>query len=255
MIQSRYCNGYLQLQRHSSANLEIQNVPTYKRAAIIQSSAHSCTISGSKNVLEGLRHHFRKLGLSGTRSVSLNGAHCAPFLALPSLDRIVGTSPCLDLRSSEMIQMVCASSGDLRCGDTLRGLLGFILPDILGRETRGEVIDESIANIVGNAPASLLVFGPTSSYSSYDICDGLSNIVIQYAYDDLAPASLQESGEMEDIAIVGLAGRFPGSEDLEGFWNVLREGRDLCQEVSRSRCWTLESCKADWPRCPPIDSM
>jgi phthiocerol/phenolphthiocerol synthesis type-I polyketide synthase E len=35
-----------------------------------------------------------------------------------------------------------------------------------------------------------------------------------------------EQGGEFDVAIVGMAGRFPGAEDLDAFWNVLREGRE-----------------------------
>jgi 3-oxoacyl-(acyl-carrier-protein) synthase/aryl carrier-like protein len=33
--------------------------------------------------------------------------------------------------------------------------------------------------------------------------------------------------DTHDIAIVGMAGRFPGADDADAFWNALREGRDL----------------------------
>ena len=35
-----------------------------------------------------------------------------------------------------------------------------------------------------------------------------------------------ESSEDRDIAIIGMAGRFPGAEDLDAFWRVIAEGRD-----------------------------
>jgi acyl transferase domain-containing protein len=35
-----------------------------------------------------------------------------------------------------------------------------------------------------------------------------------------------ESSEDRDIAIIGMAGRFPGAEDLDAFWRVISEGRD-----------------------------
>ncbi len=35
-----------------------------------------------------------------------------------------------------------------------------------------------------------------------------------------------ESCEDRDIAIIGMAGRFPGAEDLDAFWRVISEGRD-----------------------------
>jgi Beta-ketoacyl synthase, N-terminal domain len=45
-----------------------------------------------------------------------------------------------------------------------------------------------------------------------------------------------------DIAIVGMAGRFPGSDNLESFWKVLADGMDLHRQVSvqiRSHCQML----------------
>src|SRR5438876_4430156 len=40
---------------------------------------------------------------------------------------------------------------------------------------------------------------------------------------------------MEPIAIVGMACRFPGAGDLEGFWRLLRDGRDAVREVPPDR--------------------
>jgi amino acid adenylation domain-containing protein len=40
------------------------------------------------------------------------------------------------------------------------------------------------------------------------------------------PARATRSSERRDVAIIGLAGRFPGADDLETFWRNLREGRE-----------------------------
>lgn len=40
------------------------------------------------------------------------------------------------------------------------------------------------------------------------------------------------------IAIVGMSGRFPGSDDIDAFWQVLSQGRELCQEVIITRLST-----------------
>jgi acyl transferase domain-containing protein/SAM-dependent methyltransferase/acyl carrier protein len=42
------------------------------------------------------------------------------------------------------------------------------------------------------------------------------------------------------IAIVGMACRFPGAADLDGFWTLLREGRDAIRPVPRDR-WNIDS--------------
>jgi naphtho-gamma-pyrone polyketide synthase len=36
----------------------------------------------------------------------------------------------------------------------------------------------------------------------------------------------------DDIAIVGMSGRFPGAENLDQFWEVIRQGLDMHREVS-----------------------
>lgn len=48
-----------------------------------------------------------------------------------------------------------------------------------------------------------------------------------------APAITQPSSN--DIAIIGLAGRYAGGEDLDAFWASLRAGLDLVQEVPTER--------------------
>lgn len=50
-----------------------------------------------------------------------------------------------------------------------------------------------------------------------------------------APASAAAQPAGNDIAIIGLAGRYAGGEDLEAFWASLRAGLDLVQEVPAER--------------------
>lgn len=50
-----------------------------------------------------------------------------------------------------------------------------------------------------------------------------------------APASAGARPAANDIAIIGLAGRYPGGEDLDAFWESLRAGLDLVQEVPAER--------------------
>lgn len=38
-----------------------------------------------------------------------------------------------------------------------------------------------------------------------------------------------------DIAVIGLAGRYPGARNIREFWRVLREGRDCITEIPRER--------------------
>nr|WP_302052478.1 type I polyketide synthase [Corallococcus exiguus] len=53
-----------------------------------------------------------------------------------------------------------------------------------------------------------------------------------------APLPVTAPGDVEPIAVIGMACHFPGSPDLEAYWRVLREGRDLITEVPESR-WRI----------------
>lgn len=46
-------------------------------------------------------------------------------------------------------------------------------------------------------------------------------------------------GSPSSFAIVGYAARFPGAPDTDGFWDVLREGRDAISDVPRDR-WDVD---------------
>ncbi|MEU9041357.1 MULTISPECIES: SDR family NAD(P)-dependent oxidoreductase [unclassified Kitasatospora] len=50
-------------------------------------------------------------------------------------------------------------------------------------------------------------------------------------------SAVREAAPAEDdaIAVVGMAGRFPGSADLDGFWHHLADGRDLVTETPADR--------------------
>ncbi|MFL6083378.1 MAG: type I polyketide synthase, partial [Mycobacterium sp.] len=51
------------------------------------------------------------------------------------------------------------------------------------------------------------------------------------------------------FAIVGYAARFPGAQDCDAFWDVLREGRDAISEVPRDR-WDVDEFFDQEPGAP-----
>ncbi|MFJ4269252.1 SDR family NAD(P)-dependent oxidoreductase [Streptomyces coelicoflavus] len=54
-----------------------------------------------------------------------------------------------------------------------------------------------------------------------------------------APAPVTPAVAGRDIAVIGIGGRYPQADDLDGFWSVLREGRDCVTEVPADR-WKTE---------------
>ncbi|MCK3853526.1 SDR family NAD(P)-dependent oxidoreductase [Pseudomonas sp. W2Jun17] len=50
-----------------------------------------------------------------------------------------------------------------------------------------------------------------------------------------SPASAKETSQRFDVAIIGLAGRYPQARTLEEFWQVLSQGRDCISEIPTER--------------------
>jgi acyl transferase domain-containing protein/SAM-dependent methyltransferase/acyl carrier protein len=85
----------------------------------------------------------------------------------------------------------------------------------------------------------------------------------QFRVETEAPQPEKETGNMpqpldetkeaigaDDIAIIGMAGRFPGSPDLASFWQNLKEGKNLIQEIPQDRWPEVQMDGASEPKLP-----
>ena len=64
-----------------------------------------------------------------------------------------------------------------------------------------------------------------------------------------APAPVAPAASHDQIAVIGMAGRFPGCADLESYWKLLAEGRDAVSEIPSER-WNLEEFYSADPEAP-----
>ena len=81
----------------------------------------------------------------------------------------------------------------------------------------------------------------TQTIGSYP---NLSRRKKRFAAASTEKVSNSTSSVHEPIAIVGMSGRFPGSPDLETFWENLKENKDLITEVPKDR-WNWEDYYGD----------
>ena len=65
-----------------------------------------------------------------------------------------------------------------------------------------------------------------SALASYLEGGGVNDVVVR------RKRSPTGHGESETVAIVGMAGRFPGAPSVEALWEVLRDGRDATTEIA-----------------------
>ncbi|MFI6099318.1 SDR family NAD(P)-dependent oxidoreductase [Lentzea sp. NPDC051213] len=61
------------------------------------------------------------------------------------------------------------------------------------------------------------------------------------------------TGEREPIAVVGVACRFPGADDVDGFWDLLRNGRDAVRPVPEQRWDPAEFAGTAPGRTVPVE--
>ena len=64
---------------------------------------------------------------------------------------------------------------------------------------------------------------------------GLGALTRHVSVDDLIASSSSKGVREGAIAVVGMSGKGPGSEDLNEFWNVITTGQDCYQEIPSDR--------------------
>ena len=76
------------------------------------------------------------------------------------------------------------------------------------------------------------------------IVDGKENQKLPTAQSHHSLSKANDKGGTDPIAIVGMAGRFPGAEDLEAFWENVEQGRNCITEVPETR-WSWKDHYGD----------
>jgi|GEM_PF-1005358 len=92
------------------------------------------------------------------------------------------------------------------------------LYEVLGEKRTAEKKMEAVQDL--NAEKNSKTNIPRSYHQSRFVRDNSEN---------------QQSAAREDIAIIGLAGKYPGAETMEEFWEVLKEGKDCVIEIPEER--------------------
>lgn len=95
-------------------------------------------------------------------------------------------------------------------------------------------IQELTQYMVGNhADKFINFFGTGTLTSEFEIENDRDGKV----YDHTQPISTSNQSKMrdEDIAIIGVSGRYPNARNLDQLWEVLREGKDMVTEIPKDR--------------------
>lgn len=218
-------------------------VPVSKRVKIAITGDRWSTIIGPPSVLELVFAQCAELKkvprneLPGIRAMQ----HTLT-VSEADIDYVVGTSPLLSNKLKPSYKVWGITTGDEQNNasiNTTYSNWGHLLR-VAALQTLSQQLD--IVQTVGKLSTHLdslsqrhvdiKVMGP-SGHSSY-LVNALSTPTRHVSIEDGLSQSSEPVREGA-IAIVGMSGKGPGSEDLDEFWNVIATGKDCHQEIPADR--------------------
>lgn len=153
---------------------------------------------------------------------------------MPKIDLaiILGDSPSLDYPITSKVKITSNSSRKAYSHPTLRSLLGEMITDIARNVLYlSDTVEECVSDLVGKGNIRLTTVGPTGHLPT--VQRALQDRGIIYEMNQhLDPMIGKFRGGTDLVAIVGMAGRFPGSETIGGFWEGLLAGKNHIKKVS-----------------------
>ncbi|KAL3458866.1 hypothetical protein BJX64DRAFT_291773 [Aspergillus heterothallicus] len=215
-----------------------KNIPRHRQVFIGVEEESWLTLFGPPPELAQLFAYSAKIESAPKLKLAAYGAVHSPHLPVPDVEAIVGTSPILDGEIPSRVQVLSTSTGEPYNASTLRDLYVQVSQEIVQRRLKmNNVLKSAAQKLSPTKPVQLTVVGLTNATP-----------IVKRALDERRlrvsvhsePISVSQSpGDIRagsnSIAIVGMAGRFPGSEDLEGFWQSLIDGLDAHQEIPSDR--------------------
>lgn len=178
---------------------------------------------------------------------SSNPIRQAARLELPADAAVHSTHlPCLDvdkiLASSAMflttplsakVRILSPCDGEPYSFSDLRDLLLAIIQDISNNHMDLIQTFRKAASGFRSRNVHLMVVGPTAHANSMQAALEENNLIVNVASspEDLVPHVSTRDGSGH-VAVVGMSGRFPGSESIQDFWESLQLGKDFHCKVS-----------------------
>ncbi|KAI0124107.1 BcPKS15, polyketide synthase, partial [Xylariales sp. AK1849] len=217
-----------------------ESLPLPRRLYLGITTRSWSTVFGPPSTLQLLDtgEDFNDVGMSPLKAaIAVHAAHLSPV----DVQVIVGDSPLLE--SSLQVQTCVSSSMCTHFeASTLRELLHLAVNEVAQRPLLMDKSVQTLGETIGYSGVSninLTTIGPTPH------TDRVRNLLQQSTGEtvildeDVKPPAAARDGLYDGdsglVAIVGMSGRFPQSNSLHEFWDVLQAGIDTHQEIPVSR--------------------
>ncbi|KAJ6133989.1 conidial yellow pigment biosynthesis polyketide synthase [Penicillium sp. IBT 18751x] len=223
-------------------------IPSTKRARVGVTGDKWSTVIGPPSVLELVLNECPRLKKLPRNELNIHALQHTLDISEADLDYIVGNSPLLSTPlppgyriyglDEDLPEATYSNWGHLlraSASQTLARPLSIV-----------QAVSKLNASLGTSQHVDLKIMGP-SSHAAY-ITKALQTAGRGVSLHDDISARPTTPESRDGIAIVGMAGKGPGSDDLDEFWDVILKGLDLHQEVPSDR-YDLEEYYS--PKHPP----
>ncbi|KAI1170433.1 ketoacyl-synt-domain-containing protein [Nemania sp. FL0916] len=231
----------------NAINAQVDHGHTRAYASVI--GPFSITISGPPSTMGTFFRNHDFTGSFEILRLPVNAAFHADHLCPVSSKQMMrNASSSLFGMKIQHTFLISSNSGHLIRGETLGELLPLVLQDVLQFPVVVNDIAEQLDKILGSKP-SFVSFGSRSIMDTIDQVlhvhqqkrvnepqqDMGLNAWLDADSNSAASTKLAPLANPDDIAIIGMGFRLPGSETPEELWSVLEKGLDLHQRVPADR--------------------
>jgi acyl transferase domain-containing protein len=204
---------------------------------------NSVMIGGPPSSLEQLKGsvEFKELKL---QNVPLPGPYHAPHLhSLKDIEEIVGNLTCPDGNRDPCRVSVLSGDGEKVQGADFTTILKAAVGQILRRQINWNGILNQLLicqENTGHATLNVTMIGMKTDQFVYNALKQtpLRSYLSSNPTQTKQPVSDEDPDPLngrQKLAIVGMSGRFPGADDIEGFWQLLEQGLDVHKTVPSLR--------------------
>jgi Starter unit:ACP transacylase in aflatoxin biosynthesis/Beta-ketoacyl synthase, N-terminal domain len=217
----------------------LQSTPSRNRVYISAYSPSTVTLSGPPSSLQRVVREFKNV-----RSIELPITvpyHAQHLYADETISEVLDSAALRaaydSVQSQDLGRTLLSGSDGVFCNPSSpRALLDIALRHILISPIDWERMERGCLDTLSSSDSWLFrPFGPTSSCTT--LISSLSNRSASKIKLDEAfwkDVWLETQPSRAPLAIVGMAGRFPGATNHDELWELLAEGRDCHMEVGRN---------------------
>ena len=210
-------------------------------------SKHAIEVNGPPKILDDFEQENALRPFGFKRQPNLAPYHSGRLFSKHDVDQILTHSSLSSLLTYQRtIDCVSCSNGKLSWTQTLRSLFEDAIISILIQPLRYDlIVDEFIAHLRSNGVSRIEILSLSIEDDLVSLAPDESDVSVSrkyYSPQDLRqPSGIHKQHTAQSkIAIVGYSGRFPNANNLESYWELLHNGRDVHKEAPKSR-WDVET--------------